>query len=472
MSTSRKLAFSLVKTQKSFLITYLSISATWYFSLFPGRLGFDYSRAIVMIQNDESTNWWTSLFWWFLRISSLEGRSIAISSLLCLAGLGYSLYYLAESLPGSKIVNRLTLLIISLTPIYGAFGVNVSHDVFQVGGILVFTGFHFRAIYQPKKIGTTDYLAITLASAMVLTTHYGLPLIAVNILIFLIRRHFKLAILTGTTTVLLSVISPIGVTQVPTFGLVMPIIGDLKCIAQLESAELTLGDWEFLESLAPKSEWTDPKTCSFIDYSLGDMESIDLGDIEFNSELVTNYLRISSKNAAVVAMAHFQRASMALPPPFFFGPPNQVTRDPEIPIGKGTNNALQSYPGVLHPSIDEPSVSTKISWLLPLEAVAQGGIFVINQASWFWGWGGLWLWPTFLYLFFGLKGSGVFSRLTILSNILALHGLLLILSAPLPRYVVSTILLGMLISAKATIEVYLKIPKKMILKNMEKRDVN
>lgn len=458
MICSKKFVSSLVHSRRTFLGTYLVISFAWYLSLFPGRLGSDYSKAIVMIQGGESTSWWTSLFWWFLRISSLEGRSIAIASSLCLMGLGYSLLYLCESLPGKKTVNRLALLLVGLTPMYGAFGVNVSHDVFQVAGILIFTGFQFRVFNARDKISTADYLAVTLASAMVLTTHYGLPLVAVNLFLFLFQKYFKLAFLIAGTTGLISVISPIGITQVPTHGLVIPIMGDLKCIAQLETAELSEADWSFLLSIAPKSEWTNPKTCSFIDYSIEDMTSVKLGDIEFNKSLVSNYLRISSKNPAVVAMAHFQRASVALPPPFFLGPPNQVTRDPDVPIGQGTNNALQSYPGVLHPSIDEPSVDLKIGWLAPLEALAQAGIFLINQASWFWGWGGLWLWPVVIYLAVSYKGIGVFGRLSILSNILVLHGLLLILAAPIPRYVISTILLGLLITIRSVIIGYLRIP--------------
>jgi hypothetical protein len=436
----------------------VTISAGWYLSLFPGRLGFDYSKAIVMIQNDESTNWWTSLFWWFLKITSFNGRSIALSSLVCLIALGYSLYYLCESMPGNKYVNRLALLILSLTPIYGAFGVNVSHDVFQAAGIIIFSSFHLKALFTETDIGKSDYIALSLASSMVLTTHYGLPLVAVNVLILLLKKYFKLSILLCGLTFLITIISPIGITQVPTYGLVIPIIGDLKCVAQLKSSELSDQDWEFLQSLAPKSEWISPKTCSFIDYSIADMKSLKLGEISLSKELIFNYLRISAHNPAVVAMAHFQRASIALPPPFFFGPPNQVTRNPDVPIGLGTNNALQSYPGVLHPSIDEPSVNKKIKWLAPLEGLAQTGIFIVNQASWFWGWGGLWLWPITYFLIVSLKGVGIFNRLKVAANIALLHGLLLILSAPLPRYVLATILLGIYVILRTLISAYIRVP--------------
>lgn len=459
MNLLRQVTYKVVAKQSSFLITYITISAFWYLSLFPGRLGFDYSKAIVMIQNGESTNWWTSSFWWFLRISSADGETIAISSSICLAALGFSLYYLSEAMPGNKNLNRISLLIVSLTPLYGAFGVNVSHDVFQAAGILTFTGFQIKFLVSNLSLAKIDFFAVMLASVMVLTTHYGLPLILINLVLFISKRYFKLAVLVGGTTVLISVLAPIGITQVPTHGLVLPIVADLKCIAQLPTADLSRDDWNFLLSIAPEDEWKEPKTCSFIDYSLEDMKSLKLDEIKLTRELTFNYLKIASHNPAVVAMAHFQRASVALPPPFFFGPPNQVTKNPDIPIGQGTNNALQSYPGVLHPSIDESSVSTEIKWVAPLEVIAQAGIFIVNQASWFWGWGGLWLWPTTLFLIIQFKGVGVINRLNVFANILVLHGLLLILAAPLPRYVISTILLGLYISIKSILSGYQRVPR-------------
>lgn len=135
-----------------------------------------------------------------------------------------------------------------------------------------------------------------------------------------------------------------------------------------------------------------------------------------------------------------------------------------MPIGQGTNTALQSKPGVLHPSIDEPSVNEKITFLLPLEMLAQSSIFVVNQATWFWGWGGLWLWPIVLFLVFRYINQGIGPRLKIFSNILLLHSLLLILSAPLPRYVMATILLGVLLTINIALNSYLKIAKNFLNK--------
>ena len=464
MSATREFFDRIVVSKRNFFSAYILISGFWYLALFPGRLGFDYSEAIRIMKKGESTDWWTALFWRFLQVTSFNGRSIALSSLLCLIALGFSLYYLAESLPGRQNVNRISLLILSCLPLYGAFGVNVSHDVFQVAGILIFVGYQFRSARQNYVFSLNDKIAIILAVPMVLTTHYGLPIIALNLLLLFFSRSLKTAFAVFLTTMLISLLSPIGIERVPTYGPILPIMADLKCVAQHPEADISETEWIFLESIAPKDEWNQQATCSFIDYSLGTLKSVDLADVHLSSELLSNYLKISAKNAAVVAMAHFQRASVALPPPFFFGPPNQVTRDPDVPIGQGTNTALQSKPGVLHPSIDEPSVNNKVTLLLPLEMFAQASMFVVNQASWFWGWGGLWLWPIVLYLSFRYINQGIGPRFKIFSNILLLHSLLLILSAPLPRYVMATILLGVLLTINIIVNSYLNIARNFLNK--------
>jgi hypothetical protein len=257
-------------------------------------------------------------------------------------------------------------------------------------------------------------------------------------------------------SLLLVLISSIGVTQVPKFGPVLVIVGDLKCVVQHPQAEITDQEWRVLKSLAPESEWMTPTKCSFIDDALRALPSLNLVRVELDWILVETYLGITSRNTAIVALAHFQRASVALPPPFFSGPKNQVNLDPDIPIGLGTNTALQSNAEVLHPSIDEPSVAFKVPALKVLEIPAQGLVFIVNQASWFWGWGGLWLWPFIIYSLIYLKRQFKKSILPILSSTLLLHALLLILGAPLPRYVMATILIGNYLLLKMITDLYLK----------------
>jgi hypothetical protein len=445
-----------LRSKKRFQFSLLAISLLWYFALFPGRLGFDYSEAIRIMQKGESTDWWTASFWWYLKLTTFNGQTIVFSSLLSLFILGCSLFYLCESLNGEKFTNRIALLVLFCSPLYGGFGVNISHDVFAAAGIIIFTGYHIRVLRNLDKSKNFGLVPLIFGSILVVTTHYGVYLVALNVLLLFYRRNFKLGTVITLVTVATIMITSVGVKQVPKYGPILVFLADLKCVAQHPQAEISTSEWELLNSLAPKTEWKTQIKCSFIDDALAAMPSLDLNKVQLDRELIRVYLNVSARNPAIVALAHFQRASVALPPPFFAGPKNQVNLDPDSPIGLGTNTALQSNPGVLHPSIDEPSVAFKVTAFKPLEVPAQGLVFVVNQASWFWGWGGLWLWPILIYLLLFLKRNAQGSILPILSSTILLHGLLLILGAPLPRYVMATILLGNYLLLVMISEWYLK----------------
>lgn len=449
-----------VEIDVRFKATLILISTIWYFALFPGRLGFDYSEAIRIMQSGQSTDWWTASFWWFLKITTFNGKTIMVSSALSLLILGYSLYYLSESLVSVRKSNRKALIVFFCSPLYGGFGLNVSHDVFIAAGIFLFTGFHIRVLVNRIPMNNQDFLAIVAAGLLAITTHYGPFIILINVFLLLIKRYYRFGVTLLGVSAAAFLVSHIGVTQVPKYGLILPVLADIKCVAQHAEAEITTLEWDELTSLAPKSEWQNPTNCYMVDDAFRIMPSLILDNVSLTNDLIRTYIGIAGRNSAIVAMAHIQRASIALPPPFFNGPQNQVTLDPNVPIGLGTNTALQSYAGVLHPSIDEPSVAHKISYLKILEVPAQGLIFIVNQASWFWGWGGLWLWPIAIYSLVYFKRRYEGSLVPLLSSTLVLHGLLLILSGPLPRYVMSTITLGNLLLLNLIFDSYGKYIKK------------
>lgn len=452
---------SLVDSNRRFKLTLCFISLLWYLALFPGRLGFDYSEAIRIMQRGQSTDWWTASFWWYLRITSFNGKSIFLASAISLFILGYSLLYLSKSIEIDRYPNRKALIFFYCSPLYGGFGLNISHDVFIAAGIIIFTAFHIRRLIGRVSISNSDLIALILATALVLTTHYGPFIIVGNLFFLILKRNHRYAIILLFVSVFVFFVSTVGVTKVPKYGAILPIIADMKCVAQHAEAEITEQEWAQLVSLAPKSEWKNPTNCYMIDDTFRIMPSLELAKVSLTSNLIKTYIGVSGRNSAIVAMAHIQRASIALPPPFFAGPQNQVMLDPNIPIGLGTNTALQSYAGVLHPSIDEPSVTKNIAVLKILEVPAQGLIFIINQASWFWGWGGLWLWPIALFSLVYLKRRYEGSLLPIISSTLILHGLLIILSAPLPRYVMSTIILGNFFLLTMILDFYAKYFKKL-----------
>ena len=175
-----------------------------------------------------------------------------------------------------------------------------------------------------------------------------------------------------------------------------PFISDLKCVVQDKDARISPDDLDFLYTLAQKQIWNKPVSCSVADITNISINSPKT-DFRYLSRFFTVYARIAIHNGPTVIMAHIQRSRGSLPPPFFPGPTNQINLDPMVPVGLNSNFALQDGAPAIHPSLDDKnySISNPLSELL--FPIVQVGAFLINQASWFWGWAGLWTWPIIIY---------------------------------------------------------------------------
>ena len=431
------------REKRLFFLKASGLTAFWYLSMFPGRLGYDYSLAIRMIQNGESTNWWTGIYFWFLRISTFYGQSIFLASLIGLISITYALwYFLASVVPNQKVLQK-TFLISLCFPIIGVFGVTVSHDVFQSAGILLLLGLIWR-IGKDDSHQTHYFFHFLLASVLLITTQTGIYTVGIAAFIALFTSLRNKAIVSFLIVFSLSLLGNLGVGESiikhPTLGIFLT---DLKCVAQHPEAEISPSDWLELEKIADKDRWLEPLTCSNPDAQIATL-GVAKKELGFSRDFLEAYLSVASKNPAIVMQAHLQRSLGALPPPFFQGPENQVDRNIQNPVGLGTNTALQLGPELLHPSIDEPSVSQKITFLKPLEVIAQGMVFIVNQASWFWGWGGLWLYPLVIYYSFTLRVRKIKTLVLALFPTLLLHGsYVLVGPGPLGRYYLSTIIAGL-----------------------------
>lgn len=424
-------------------LRYVIISLFWYLALFPGRIGYDYSEAFRIMQSGKSTDLWTGIFFNFLRVASLNGQVLFLASGILLSIYGVSIKYLVESLPIKEKNIRNILTFFYLSPFYGNFGLTVSHDVTQTSGILILIGLNMRMLssksLKKKEIIISTFCAFLFTS----TVRTGLALIILQTLILYFKfKYRKIGVILLFTIILVQHLFSIGITKYPSPINYSPIIADIKCVTQHSEARISSDEWTTLLKINTKDKWTKPYTCANSDEPLKVIDLSNLNKISKN-DLLKVYFEITIKNPAIVTMAHIQRSNVALPPPFFQPPKNQISWDIEKPIGAGTNIALQEGPELLHPSIDEPSLKINFGFWNKVQNFFLLPSFLINQASWFWGWGGFWLWPMlFALIRFSNKIKDI---LYILSPILLNHGLLFILApSSLPRYVYSTIVFGII----------------------------
>ena len=220
----------------------------------------------------------------------------------------------------------------------------------------------------------------------------------------------------------------------------LPMLGDLKCIAQDNDSEISAENWIFLESLGSRAKWESKTSCLYADDAIfaywraGELPVYDF---------VSNWAKICLSNPRICLMAHIQRSSQALPPPFFMGQPNATESDYRVPVGENTKRSLQVFNEVV---IDAPIAgkfkSQQIPFVSGLESIVLFSAFVLNQNSRIWGWGGLWFFLLFTYILFNYRRA-LIVLLPMLTQLC-----LLFAASPLPdpRYVFGWILMGLSVS--------------------------
>ncbi len=424
----------------------IGITIFWYVSLYPGRLDSDGSSALLMIAEGKSTNWWTATYFWFLKITTLNGSLISLTSFILLASLYYSMYYFIWSLPLSPSSKSQTLFTICLTPFFGNFGVNISHDVFTCCGVLILTGYLFRLIQEnnicPPKNSTLILATLFLSNSL---TGIGVLIIFSCALVALFHKYIAVILVSFLGSAIFLTTS-IGISKTPIDMSMLPILADIKCIVQHPAVELSKTQEETLFRIEKPKTWYTPKTCSSMDVALSEFENLGNAKLERRT-ILKIYSELAVEYPEIVIQTHLQRASVALPPPFFSAPKNMTDRNTDNPVGLGTNTALQLGSVVVHPSVDLQKFKVDNKFHRLLEGVALLPGFLINQASWFWGWGGLWLWPIFGYVVFYLRSPLPKKRLAVLTPVITNHLILLVVGpVPSPRYVMSTIIIGLIFS--------------------------
>ena len=318
----------------------------------------------------------------------------------------------------------------------------MSHDVFQTAAILFFLGLFWK-LHLRLISGREIWIVFLSASLLMITTQTGIFTVLVAAVFLVVFKFYREAIFGLAIALTVSLVSNFGIgPSIIKNPLVNIMLVDMKCVVQHPDAEVSDENWKVLTALADQELWLEPKSCSSPDAIISGLGT-GKAEIPIERPLIKTYAQLLSAHPAIVLQAHLQRSLGALPPPFFQGPRNQVDQNIDNPVGLGTNTALQLGPEILHPSIDEPSVANKIGFLKPLEIIAQVPTFLVNQASWFWGWGGLWLWPLFGFYLYVLKVRKFLLLISLLSPTLILHlSYVMVGPSPLGRYYFSTILAG------------------------------
>ena len=412
----------------------LIIIGFWYVSLFPGRIGYDYVQLSQIIRNGKSTDWWSPLYFWVFKLLTFNASTIAVISFVQLIILYLVVNTFMKLFEFDNPVYRISRILIFSTPLFGAFAVNVTHDVTLTAGVILLCALNFKDFGSQQKSAPIFYVFSYL---LLLTSFTGIPIIIVSLLIHAVSRNLKILVtaLCSLLLIMMPVIATVD-SKNQDESKYFTLIADMKCIVQHPDAQLDAKQSELLSKLSASENWKTGENCR-----KSVPAQTNWSVLEEPNNLRTA-LSVLAHYPILTLSAHIQRTAGVLPPPFP-GPDNQIDYSSSQSLGVNTNVAIQDGPQVLHISIDDPVYAdSKLSILKPFESLAQVPIYLVNQSSWLWGWGGFWL--IFLLVVVSLRPDRkLIAALGSLYPILLIHGIVFTLTAEaLPRYLMASILLG------------------------------
>jgi hypothetical protein len=209
-------------------------------------MGADAVGLLQIIRNGQSTDWWTGAFYWFFRITSIDGRYPAITALVQLAIFCLCMIYFVRSLPFSKEVQNITLLAFFSLPIYGFFGMSIAHDLTQTAGIILLVAIEIRRL-RSLEIHRLNTILL-LASLLLITTHTGIVIFGLAVLRNIPYLKLKRTLLILTIVLSVFFLSSIGLTSgLNVYGNFIKssdlkygtLLADVRCVAQHISAAST-----------------------------------------------------------------------------------------------------------------------------------------------------------------------------------------------------------------------------------------
>ncbi len=414
-----------------------------YFILqFPGRIGADANTAMALMRNGSSTSNWTELYFWFLKILTFNGHFIALVSLFGFASFIFALSFLTNQFWNiSSIKSPRIYYILLLSPIVGVYGMTVDHNLQATTGNLILIGF-IAKFYKQKLFTKSDRVLLIFAifqSAMSFIGVAGLFGFFFSVLIMRLSAKYMLSLS------LVSIFFVLGTTFLPaaprSLGFKFtPLLMDIRCLVPNQNVEISKEDLQFLSTLGPLEIWKDPVSCIVAETS----EFVRPNVTQENQlEIIKVWLRLLRDNPRYILLAHVQRASVALPPGITVPQPNAYETNLVLPLGANTPRWLHTWDGV----VDDSRYQTEeIQWQpTPLKYLQYAVIMptiLLNNFSWFWGWGGLWLLVASIVVLrrWGQRG------LLLLLPIHSTHLFLFIMSpTPNPRYTYLAITTGLVL---------------------------
>jgi len=308
----------------------LVFALIYWLAMYPGLFGEDSLITLEQARHGPIDAWFTA--WWIYLIKIVTLNTTVIPA-LTLAGVllfTWSVRVWATTVFPAGPSRMWAILLISASPLVGAFGIQVRHDAWMTSGLLLIMAAMARLRPGCGEAGASrgtleagDYGLLLIAAPLIATRHNGVPTVIVAAIAWRLwrgREHSRLSLaLIGVAAI--AVVITWGATHAAGLSrstdpaqVVEWVMADTSCLLSKDGVVPTEADWSALETIADRRDWPQPVACAFVN-PLFIAPSFHQDRVAPNiGRLVSAWLSLARQHPVKMLGAHVTRLSFFLPP--------------------------------------------------------------------------------------------------------------------------------------------------------------
>lgn len=294
-------------------------AVAWWATFYPGFFGDDSLINLGEARSGSISVWFTA--WWVYVVDalSLGTRAIPLMTLLSVLGLEYAAYlWIATVLPRGR-ARAITVAVIAVTPLVGAIGIQVRHDVTMTAGLLIAAAVLART-WPKENFSVSDVALLVLTAPLIATRHNGLPTIVATAAGCAILRQWRhagalAAVAAGAALITYGATRAAGHTaSVHPMQTVEWLMSDISCALTTPGVEPTPAEWAVLTRIAAPSDWPNERAC-WVMNPLHTAQSFTATAVVDNyRDLPGVWLSLARRYPGTMIAAHATRVRLFLPP--------------------------------------------------------------------------------------------------------------------------------------------------------------
>ena len=307
----------------------LLIGVAWWAAMYPGLFGEDSLMNLTEARDGPVSVWFTAWWIYVIRFVTLGTRAIPLLTLFGVLTLTFAVRYWAAACLPRGASRALAICLVCASPLVGALGIQVRHDIEMTAGLLLCAAVVARAgdLAWPRIV---DVMVLTFAVALIATRHNGVAVVlaaAIGCVLVPADGTFRQALLLFTVAgaVLAGTIVATrlaGHSEIADrLGAVEWAVTDISCLLSKDNVRVSTDEWNYLTTVASPADWPQPNACRFMDKELFAAASFHPDAVRARPmALLRAWLALARDNPLQMLRAHAERVRLFLPP-FFTGVP-------------------------------------------------------------------------------------------------------------------------------------------------------